>query len=211
MKINNKNIFLSCSYTAAKNMSVFDKDKRIKQLLDTIESCSSVDDHINIISEGSILSKEDLDILEKHAVILQNPIDDINTRGNKSYGSLVLWQKALEQLEIPADSNVYFLAGRYRLTSDFSTQDFQSGDYVFKNHWYEPYRGGWYGTQLFKVSGHKINVFLDVLKYAERYIHDMDIECSLYRSFYDLRIMPTEIPMVNCVGELGLSGKENLH
>ena len=211
MKIKNKNIFLSCAYTNNSPLTIFDKNTRLNQLLKTIESCSNIEDHINIVSEGSLLSNEELETIRKYAIVLENPIDNAELNLNKSHGSLLLWIKALEQIDIDPKSDVYFLSGRYQLTDKFSTTDFQCGDFVFKKHWYSEFRGGWYGTQLFKVSGNSIPLFKNILEYSKKYIQYMDIECSLYRTFYDMRIMPSEIPMVNCIGWFGPNGNESIH
>jgi len=208
--ITQKNIFLSCSYTIPNGLTVFDGEKRFFQLLETIESCKRIPDSINIISEGSMLKEDMLNELQSKAKVFLYPIDELNIHKNKSYGSLLLWLHALDNLEIAKDSNVFFLSGRYRLTDSFTVNDFQA-DYVFKNHWFSPQRGGWYGTQLFMVSGKKIETFRNLLEYSKKYIHSFDIECSLYRSFYDLRIPVTEIPLVNCIGELGPTGQVSLH
>lgn len=207
--INHKNIFLSCSCTNPNNSSIYDGNIRLEQLLETIKSCDSVPDKINIISEGSALTQDQKDKLKDNCIVLtfEDIAEDVK---NKQTGSLALWIKALERLNIKEDSNVFFLSGRYRLSQDFNINDFNDS-YVFKKPWYSDSRGGWYGTQLFKISGSNIKEFYKVLQHAKRYINHYDIECSLYRSFKDLGIQPTELEYVNCIGENAPTGHINMH
>jgi hypothetical protein len=202
IEIKNKNVFISSACTNPLDMSVYDTAQRFQQLLETVESCNGIEDKINIITEGSKLSPEQYNKLSNIALIIENQNLDVR---NKQSGTLGLWINALNTLRIDEASNVFFLSGRYKLTKEFSLKDFK-GSYVFKNHWYDNFRGGWYGTQLFKVSGAAIPTFQKILIHAQRYITNYDIECSLYKSFKDLDIQPTEIEIVNCEGHNAPTG-----
>lgn len=214
MKLENKNIFLSCACTNPVDYTVFTGRQRLDHLLKTVDSCRQVSDSINVISEGSDLTSDQYEELSKVALVLTYTDEIVKLSiQNKQKGSIIVWIKALEQMEVPEDSNIFFLSGRYTLTSDFDENLFIS-DYTFKKHWYEKGRGGWYGTQLFKISGSKLKEFTQILYECIDRISNgtaQDLECAIYQSLIARNIQPHELELVNCQGLLGPTGHLEIH
>ena len=215
VKIDNKNIFLSSACTYPKDYSAINGESRFFHLIGTIDSCKDVDDSVNLIAEASSINQMQKKALEmKKAVLFDWSSDEKiqDASNNKQSGTLSLWLKTLEAIEVPKDSNIFFLSGRYRLTPDFRLEDFE-GDYVFKKHWYAEGRGGWFGTQLFKISASKKDEFIEVIRLALDKLGKtaQDVECSIYQSIVEKGIAVTEIDQVGCEGILAPTGKNEKH
>jgi hypothetical protein len=215
VKIHQKNIFLSSACTYPKDYSAIGGESRFFHLIGTIDSCKKVDDSINLIAEASSINEMQKKALEmKNAVLFDWSSDEKirDASNNKQSGTLSLWLKTLETIEVSDDSNIFFLSGRYRLTSEFKLEDFE-GDYVFKKHWYAEGRGGWFGTQLFKISSSKKDEFIEVIKLALEKLGKtaQDVECSIYQAIAEKNIVVKEIDHVGCEGILAPTGKNEKH
>jgi len=214
MVIENKNIFISSACSYPKDFTIFSASERIQHLRQTVDSCKRIDDSINIISEGSSLSKEEKQIF-KDSILFTYENDKTIEWGtqSKQIGTPILWLAALQNIEVLPDANIFFLSGRYQLLPDFNVNIF-SGDYAFKKHWYAEGRGGWYGTQLYKISGSKKTEYEHILQECvNRIMHRtaQDIECAIYQSLEERNIKPTELDAVHCTGLLGPNGKNEKH
>jgi hypothetical protein len=215
MKIPQKNIFISSSCIVPKCEFTFTREERLFQLLNTIESCNKISDRVNIISEGSLITQEEKKVLEKVSTVFTYENDFLveELTKIKQLGAVILWARALQRIEVDDDANIFFLSGRYFLTNDFDIDIFK-GDYVFKKHWYSPERGGWYGTQLYKIAGKNKNGFLSILEDCMQRIgfgQAHDVECSLYQSLQSRGITPTEVENVFCAGFLGINRQLETH
>jgi hypothetical protein len=213
-KIEQKNIFISSSCIYPNVYSVFNAEERIKHLRNTVNSCKRIPNSINIISEGSNVSDEVKNIFSDTLFLTYETNETVKWAINsKQIGTCFLWISALESIKVPADSNIFFLSGRYELAKEFDENEFDS-DYVFKKHWYAEGRGGWYGTQLYKISGKKVEDYYYILQECINRILQgtaQDIECAIYQSLSERNIKPKELAMVNCEGLLGPSGKIETH
>jgi hypothetical protein len=208
MKLTNKNIFLSTSCINPNFFSYNNSDDRLQELLGTIKSCEKIEDSINIIFEGSQLSETQRRSLDGKCIIFDWNNDSIVQESvrDKQRGTINLMIKGYENIEVPEDSNLFFIAGRYRITDAFDLNNF-SGDYVFKKRFKNDSRE-WLGVQLFKVSGKKIKEFLDILYLAKNYVYSgNDVETSILMSLKNKGIDFVEIDMVHCEGFI--SGNKN--
>ena len=215
MKIHQKNIFISTSCVIPKCEFTFSREDRLDHLLKTIDSCKDIDDHLNVISEGSNISKEEKAIISEKALLItyenDNAVQELTQV--KQLGAIILWIRALENLEIDDDANIFFLSGRYLLLDGFDLSLFD-GDYVFKKPWFAEYRGGWYGLQLFKISGRKKNEFLSILNECLMLLINgqaPDVECAVYQSIQRKNVSPTEIEKVYCGGNVGINRNFEAH
>lgn len=208
MKLTNKNIFLSTSCINPNFFSYNNSDDRLQELLGTLESCGRIEDSINIIFEGSRLSENQRRSLDGKCIIFDWNDDMVVQESvrDKQRGTINLMIKGYENIQVPEDSNLFFIAGRYRITEDFNLTNF-SGDYVFKKRFKNESRE-WLGVQLFKVSGKKITELLDILYLAKNYVYSgNDVETSILLSLKDKEIKFEEIDMVHCEGFI--SGNKN--
>lgn len=214
MVISNKNIFISSSCIFPKDYTIFSPQDRCLHLRSTVESCKRISDSINVISEGSMVSDEIKDIFTDCVFFTYEGDATIEwATQSKQLGTPVLWIAALQNIKVSDDSNIFFLSGRYELTSDFDASLF-TGDYVFKKHWFAEGRGGWYGTQLFKISGSKREEFIHILQECLNKLLDgtaQDIECAIYQSLTQQNIQPQELDVLNCQGLLGPTGNLEKH
>jgi hypothetical protein len=214
VKIENKNVFISSSCIFANDETVYEDSIRFIQLLDTIKSCENVDDHINIIAEGSNLTKHMRDTLNNNAILFELSSPEVDKYVvHKQTGTMTLYAEALDKIEVNPDANLFFLSGRYRLLEGFNVENFK-GDYVYKKHWWAPIRGGWYGTQLFKISGHKKEEFKIALLNARNLFitgKAQDFECGIYQALNEIGAEVVEVDAVFCGGLLGNSGNFEIH
>lgn len=214
VKIENKNIFISSSCIFANDETVYEDSSRFLQLLETIKSCENIDDHINVIAEGSNLSSPMRDTIKNNAILFELAGPDVNKYVvNKQTGTMTLYAEVLDMIEVNPDANLFFLSGRYRLLEGFDVENFK-GDYVYKKHWWVPGRGGWYGTQLFKISGHKKDEFKEALLNARnKFINSkaQDFECGIFQALTEIGADVVEVDSVFCGGLLGNSGKFEIH
>ena len=214
VKLNNKNIFISSSCIVAKDKTVYQDSTRFAQLLDTIKSCEGIEDHVNVIAEGSVLLNHMKETLKTCAILfeLSDPEVDKYTV-NKQLGTMTLYAEVLKHIEVEPDANLFFLSGRYVLLQGFDVENFK-GDYVYKKHWWAPYRGGWYGTQLFKISGHKKDEFREALLNARTKFMQgqaQDFECGIFQALTEINANVVELDNVYCGGLLGNSGNFEIH
>jgi hypothetical protein len=215
VKIQQKNIFLSSACTNPKDYSSINEGTRFFHLLGTIDSCTNVEDCVNLIAEASSLNE-----IQKKAIQMKNAVlfdwsEDTQIEEasqNKQSGTISLWIKTLESIEVLEDSKIFFLSGRYKLTHDFKIEDFE-GNYVFKKPWQSKERGGWYGTQLFMVKGSHKDEFVKVLKTAINKLNRtaIDVECALYQTLTENAIPVVEIETVYCEGIQAPSGRLERH
>lgn len=214
VNIENKNVFISCACTYPKDMTIFPAATRFAQLLETIKSCEHIDDHINIIAEASELSESEKNSIKENAILFEfyNDEDVKNASFNKQLGSIMLWIKLLNNITFESDdTNVFFLSGRYVLNESFKLENYH-GDFVYKNHWYDTHRGGWYGTQLFMIKSSQKDVFIKMLQESILKISNgeaQDIECALYQALSLYAV--TELEEVGCNGLLGIAGINSYH
>jgi len=213
-KLSNKNIFLSSSCIHPKDYTIFSPEERIQHLRKTVDSCKRIEDSINVISEGSSVSLNVKEMFNDSLFLTYEDNETINQLiRHKQLGTVVLWYNALKSIEVADDANIFFLSGRYEITSAFDQKDFE-GDYVFKKHWYMEGRGGWYGTQLYKISGRVKDEYCNILQECISKIWNgaaQDIECAIYQTLEKRNIKVKELEMVNCEGLLGPTGKRQLH
>jgi hypothetical protein len=183
-------------------------------LRSTVESCKHIPDSINVISEGSIVTDEIKDIFADTVFFTYEGDSTVEwATQSKQIGTPVLWIAALQNIKVADDANIFFLSGRYTLTEDFNETLF-TDDYVFKKHWYAEGRGGWYGTQLYKISGSKREEFIFILQECINKLLDgsaQDIECAIYQSLSSRGIQPQELEILNCQGLLGPTGLLETH
>ena len=215
MKLHQKNIFISTSCVIPKCEFTFSREERLEHLIKTIDSCKDVPNHLNVISEGSSISIEEKQQISEKALLItyenDNAVQELTKV--KQLGAIVLWIRALENLEIDDDTNIFFLSGRYLLLDGFDLSLFE-GDYVFKKPWFTEQRGGWYGLQLFKISGRKKDEFLSVLNESLLLLINgqaPDVECAVYKSIQNKNIFPTEIEKVYCGGNVGINRNFEIH
>lgn len=214
MVIKQKNLFISSACSYPKDFTIFSGSERLQHLRETINSCKRIDDSINVISEGSHISDEEKSMFNDSIVFTYKNDKTIEwATQTKQLGTPMLWLAALQNIEVANDTNIFFLSGRYQLLPEFKTKDF-TGDYSFKKHWYVEGRGGWYGTQLYKISGRVKIEYEYVLQECINRLLDgtaQDIECAIYQSLTTRGIIPTELESVHCVGLLGPNGKKEKH
>jgi len=208
MKLTNKNIFLSTSCINPNFFCYNNSEDRLQELLGTIESCKKIENSINVIFEGSHLTEIQKKNLEGECIIFEwNDDSEIQEAvRDKQRGTINLMIKGYENIEVPEDSNIFFIAGRYRIANGFDLNNF-NGDYVFKKRFKNDTRE-WLGVQLFKISGKKIKEFLDILYLAKNYVYSgNDVETSILMSLKSKGIYFIEIDMVHCEGFI--SGNKN--
>jgi len=214
MVIDKKNVFISSSCIFPKDYTVFSPQDRCMHLRSTVESCKHIPDSINVISEGSIVTDEIKDIFADTVFFTYEGDSTVEwATQSKQIGTPVLWIAALQNIKVADDANIFFLSGRYTLTEDFNETLF-TDDYVFKKHWYAEGRGGWYGTQLYKISGSKREEFIFILQECINKLLDgsaQDIECAIYQSLSSRGIQPQELEILNCQGLLGPTGLLETH
>jgi len=215
IKLENKNIFISTSCVNPYSHAFNDAEDRLNELINfTISGCSKIEDSVNIVSEGSILTEEQEKRLEGKCILFQYK-DDSEVRsavGNKQNGAMILWIRSLQNIEVNEDANIFFISGRYRLTEGFDVNNFE-GDYVFKKR-FRNSQSEWLGLQLFKIRGNNLNQMLDIFKESLHYIESrkLDVEHSLLQSLQNNNIQFKEIDMVYCEGHIsGNKSSMELH
>lgn len=205
IKLDNKNIFISVSCINPYAHTYNNADDRLDELVNfTLSSCSNIEDSVHIVSEGSLLTKEQEKRLEGKCILFQYP-DDMKVRDavtNKQNGAMILWIRCLERIEVPEDSNVFFIPGRYRLVEGFNISNFD-GDYVFKKR-FKNSQSEWIGVQLFKIKGSNLSEMLDLFRDSLNLIEtrNLDVEHSLLVSLKNHNIPFKEIDMVYCEGHI---------
>jgi len=214
VKVKNKNVFISSSCIIPKDSTIFGGEERFLHLLKTIQSCEPIEDHINIIAEGSNLPEHMKSVLNEKGILIELSSPDVDKYTvNKQLGTMTLYAEVLNHLDVEPDANLFFLSGRYVLLEGFNVENFK-GDYVYKKHWIAPYRGGWYGTQLFKISGHKKDEFREaLLKARTKFMQGLaqDFECGIYQALTEINANVVELDNVFCGGFLGNSGNFEIH
>jgi hypothetical protein len=208
-----KNIFISVSCTSPDPnvKSVFTREERYSQLLNTIDSCKRFDNSRFVLLEGSQLSDTeihglgDIELLDLSKN--KNVLENIH---NKQLGTLNLWREALQQIQVEDESTMVFIAGRYTLTENFKIE--LNSDYAFKKE------NSWAGdtlklfhTTCFKVKGKCKNEFIDTLSnsiilYKKT---NLDVEHCFWYILQNKNI--EYLDEVECIGNLGSSGILNIN
>jgi hypothetical protein len=203
-----KNIFISVSCTSPDPnvKSVFTREERYSQLLNTIDSCKKFENSCFVLAEASQLSDTeihglgDIEFLDfsKNKNVLEN-------KHSKQLGTLNLWRELIQQIQVNDDSTVVCITGRYTLTENFKIE--LNSDYAFKEE------NSWLGNKLklfhttcFKFKGKCRNEFIDTLS-SSILLHNktnLDVEHCFWYILQNKNI--EYLDEVECIGNLGSSG-----
>ena len=147
---------VSCTEPSTEVYSIFARKERFQQLITTVESCKKFENSISIISEGSILSEEEINSLPKNAIVLQHENDIKSYLKTKQLGTLKLWEEGLKKIKVNDNCIIVFLAGRYILNEYFIPVLNSNSDYSFKQEisWSNP-SSKLVHTTCFKIRGNK--------------------------------------------------------
>lgn len=178
--IKNKNIVIITSkiivseiqFTYCKKRSIYTKEERFSQTLDTITSVKKYipDCHI-ILFDNSKFNSEEYSILKNNVDVFINITDDENLNHNTDVCNnklvselsqhISLYENYLKYINFSNNKHYFKITGRYKINDTFNYDNYDNNKNIFKM---KDRNIRYYYTSFFKLDKNHVNYFYNNLK-----------------------------------------------
>jgi len=171
---NNLNVVLITSkiyvsteiFTYTNTRSIYSKDERFEQTIETIKTIKkNIPNYYIILFDNSKFIENEIIILKKNVNLLINITNNnelnyyTNINKNKGYGELAQTYFALKIINNIPFNNLFKISGRYLINDIFNYNDYDNEYNIFKKD-YSVHYDEYYYTCLYKISMKNFNNYL---------------------------------------------------